>query len=48
MSVDNKIMIELADWMLEVTEGDGIITNRMVSEKMGELMVKYEVSLNEL
>ena len=48
MSVDNKIMIELADWMLEVTDSDGIITNRMVSEKMGELMVKYEVSLNEL
>lgn len=46
MTVDDKIMIELADWMLEVTDGDGIITNRMVSEKMGELMVKYEEGLN--
>ncbi len=48
MKIDDKIMIELADWMFEVTDGDGIITNRMVSEKMGELMAKYEVSLNEL
>lgn len=47
MTTDNKIMIELADWMLEVADGDGIITNRMVSEKMGELMAKYEGSLIE-
>ena len=46
MSIDNKIMIELADWMLGATDGDGIITNRMVSEKLGELMVKYEEGLN--
>jgi len=47
MKVDDKIMIELADWMLEVTDGYGIITNRMVSEKMGELMVKYGEGLND-
>lgn len=47
MNIDNKIMIELADWMLEVTDSDGIITKRMVSEKLGEIMVKYEESLND-
>ena len=45
MKIDDKIMIELADWMLGATDGDGIITNRMVSEKLGELMVKYEGTL---
>lgn len=45
MTIDNKLMIEMADWVLETTDGGGIITKDMVACKMGELMVKYEAEL---
>ena len=40
MNADNKIMIELADWLLEKVEVSSV-SKEDVSSKMKELMSKY-------
>ena len=47
MNVDDKIMIELAIWMLNETEDGGVITNRMVIGEIDRLMEKYGQVMEE-
>lgn len=42
MAIDDKIMIEFADWVFEVLDSGIDVTNTSAQNKLGELMFKYE------
>ncbi len=47
MKVDDKIMIEFADWVFEVLNSGVDVTNTSAQNKLGELMSKYEDEIDD-
>lgn len=47
MKVDDKIMIEFADWVFEVLNSGVDVTNASAQNKLGELMSKYEDEIDD-
>jgi len=47
MKIDDKIMIEFADWVFEVLNSGVDVTNTSAQNKLGELMLKYEVEIDD-
>ena len=47
MKVDDKIMIEFADWVFEVLNSGADVTNTSAQNKLGELMLKYEDEIDD-
>ena len=47
MKVDDKIMIEFADWVFEVLNSGVDVTNASAQSKLGELMSKYEDEIDD-
>ena len=47
MKVDDKIMIEFADWVFEVLNSGIDVTNTSAQNKLGELMSKYEDEIDD-
>ncbi len=47
MKVDDKIMIELADWVFEVLNSGVDVTSTSAQNKLGELMLKYEDEIDD-
>ena len=47
MKVDDKIMIEFADWVFEVLDSGADVTNTSAQNKLGELMLKYEDEIGD-
>lgn len=48
MSIDDKIMIELADWVLETVDLGTVITNSLVHNKLSEIMKTHNEELIEV
>lgn len=47
MKIDDKIMIEFADWVFEVLNSGVDVTNTSAQSKLGELMSKYEDEMDD-
>ena len=47
MKIDDKIMIEFADWIFEVLNSGVDVTNTSAQKKLGELMLKYEDEIDD-
>lgn len=47
MKVDDKIMIEFADWVFEVLNSGVDVVNTSAQSKLGELMLKYEDEIDD-
>ena len=47
MKVDDKIMIEFADWVFEVLNSGTDVTNTSAQNKLGELMSKHEDEIDD-
>lgn len=47
MAIDDKIMIEFADWVFEVLNSGVDVTNTSAQNKLGELMSKYEDEIDD-
>lgn len=47
MKIDDKIMIEFADWVFEVLNSGIDVTNTSAQNKLGELMLKYEDEIDD-
>ena len=47
MKVDDKVMIEFADWVFEVLNSGIDVTNTSAQNKLGELMLKYEDEIDD-
>ena len=47
MKVDDKIMIEFADWVFEVLNSGADVVNTSAQSKLGELMLKYEDEIDD-
>ena len=47
MEVDDKIMIEFADWVFEILNSGVDVTNTLAQNKLGELMSKYENEIDD-
>lgn len=47
MKVDDKIMIEFADWVFEILNSGVDVTNTSAQNKLGELMSKYEDEIDD-
>lgn len=47
MKIDDKIMIEFADWVFEILNSGVDVTNTSAQIKLGELMSKYEDEIDD-
>ena len=47
MKIDDKIMIEFADWVFEVLNSGVDVTKTSAQNKLGELMLKYEDEIDD-
>lgn len=47
MKIDDKIMIEFADWVFEVLNSGVDVTNTSSQNKLAELMLKYEDEIDD-
>ena len=47
MKVDDKIMIEFADWVFEVLNSGADVVKTSAQNKLGELMLKYEDEIDD-
>ncbi len=47
MTIDNKIMIDFADWVFDVLDSGIDVTKTSAQNKLGELMLKYEDEIDD-
>lgn len=47
MTIDNRIMIEFADWVLEVVDSGLTVNNALAQDKIAELVLKYAEEIED-
>ena len=43
MAIDDRVMIDFADWVFEVLDSGADVTNASAHKKLGMLIMKYQI-----